>query len=130
MHDRHLHIELCYFSTPNYNGKAAKNHISEINYLLEEEMFHYFGLDIVDFLPLTTHLKYITVDNVFTVDVDYNSVLKFKEYLPTPLFKMMMAPFIHRQYANNIMYTLAPSLNEIDNVDLNHKFKYEEERQK
>ena len=130
MHDKELNIVVCYFSTPNYNGKAAKNHISEINYLLEEEMFNYFGLDIVDFLPLSAHLRFINMETIQQADISLNTVDKLRDYLPAPLFKIAMAPFIHRQYSNNIMYTLAPSLNDIDNIDLNHKFKYEEERQK
>ena len=39
LHNPKLNVEMCLFSTPNHNGSPAKNHISELSYKLEEEMY-------------------------------------------------------------------------------------------
>lgn len=90
------------FSTPNYNGKAAKNHISEINYLLEEELFDAFGFDIVYSQGLSCHKKFAA--NLSPADKAFYD--RLTKCLPMPLVKMILSSMLDRKYANNILYVL------------------------
>lgn len=109
MHNPNLNVECCYFSTPNFNGNAAHNHISEIRYSLEEELFDLYGLNIVDSQGLSAWKRYHKFENLsstFQNKIDKDLLEYLSDSLPDPLDKMMWGALLHRKYSNNILYTL------------------------
>lgn len=102
LHLENLNIEHCLFSTPNHNGSAAKNHVCEISYKLEEEMFDRFDIDVVSAQGLSTWKKFCTRENL---PVGANEP-KYLDNLPTPLVKMVWAAALPRQFSNNILYDI------------------------
>ena len=107
MHEPGLNVEACYFSTPNYNGSAAKNHISELHYTLQEEMFSCVGLKFTNAIGLSAWKKYHKKENVHTSIAEERTLDFLSNVLPAPLDKMMWGALLPRKYSNNIMYTLA-----------------------
>lgn len=109
MHNPKLSDCVCYFSTPNFNGNAAKNHISEINYALEEELFARFKLEVTAYQGLSAwkrYQKYENLSDTFKKNISDDLLGYLTFSLPDPLSKMIWGALLHRRYSNNIMYRL------------------------
>lgn len=108
-----LDIKFCLFSTPNYNGSAAKNHISELNYKLLEEMFDAAGIVVLSKTGLSAWTKYHDVEKIEPTEWRTEEVRRALEYLdgclPKPLRKMIWGALLPVEYSNNIMWALAKS---------------------
>ena len=102
LHNPKLNIECCLFSTPNHNGSPAKNHISELSYKLEEEMFDRYEIQIVSAQGLSVWKKFCIQDNLAP---GKNPPL-YTEYMPDALQKMIWGAALPRQFSNNILYSL------------------------
>lgn len=102
LHDSRLNVELCLFSTPNFNGSAAKNHICEISYKLEEEMFNRYDIHIQAAQGLSAWKKFCIPENL---EEGMQEPL-YTEYMPYPLQRMIWGAALPRQFSNNILYNL------------------------
>lgn len=76
-----FNVKACYFSTPNFNGNAANNHISELSYALEEEMFDRYDIQIVTAQGLSVYQKYCKTDYLD----DGNKAPLYLEQMPLPI---------------------------------------------
>lgn len=127
---RDTNVQHCWFSTPNFNGSAAKNHICEVNYLLLNEMFEASDLDVKNAIGLTTHLKYCDKAYLRDDNKQLDTHLLECTFLPRPVVKMIWANIIKPRYCNNILYKLQPSTTKDNSQDcLLHTYTYEGYRQ-
>jgi hypothetical protein len=118
-----FNIEDCYFSTPNFNGHAANNHISELSCDLLAEMFMRAGIKIKRKTGLSAWKKYWTTKRVHETDIvsdkpleysedledleDLENTLRYLEdCLPVPLMKMIWGALLCPEYSNNILWLL------------------------
>lgn len=127
---RNTNVQHCWFSTPNFNGSAANNHICEVNYALLNEMFEVNSLDVESAIGLTTHLKYC--DRVYLRDDNKQLDTRLLEctFLPRPVIKMIWANIIEPKYCNNVLYKLQPSaIKTISQDCLSYTYTYEGYRQ-
>lgn len=127
LHNPKLNIECCLFSTPNHNGSPAKNHISEISYKLEEEMFARFDIQIAQAQGLSAWKKFCKQENLATGF----SAPKYTEFMPDVLQKMIWAAALPRQFSNNILYSLTSTKDKLKEYDELRKepYKWGEYRQ-
>ena len=102
LHNPKLNVECCLFSTPNHNGSPAKNHISEISYMLEEEMFDRFDIQVAQAQGLSAWKKYCKKENL----AEGAAVPQYVEFMPAALQKMIWGAALPRQFSNNILYNL------------------------
>ena len=109
LHDANLNVEACYFSTPNHNGSPAKNHISELSYKLEEEMFDRYGISIKQAQGLSAWKKFHVASNLD----DGNPEPAYAKFMPDPLAKMIWGAALPRQFSNNILYNLTSTKSEL-----------------
>lgn len=102
-------VEVCFFSTPNFNGSAAKNHISELSSILLDEIIQKVGIRIVDKLGLSAWKKFHKLEYVGEA-ADTPAVQTVLDYLdkvlPLPLRKMVWGALLDANMSNNILYTL------------------------
>lgn len=103
MHEPGLNVEACFFSTPNHNGSPAKNHVSELSYILLEEMFSRYALDVCQAQGLSAWKKFHKQEFL----APGHNLPKYTEFLPEPLKKMVWGAALPRQFSNNILYNLS-----------------------
>lgn len=103
LHNPLFRIEACYFSTPNFNGSAANNHISELHYTLLEEMFERYDIKVVNAQGLSAWKKYCVQQNLGPGVNPPNNLAE----MPSAIQKMVWGYALHRKYSNNILYTIA-----------------------
>ena len=115
---------ILYFSTPNHNGSPAKNHISELSYRLQEEMFKAYDLNILNAQGLSAWKKFCKPENLPNQYACYIDL----SMLPSSLQKMVWGSMLPRQFSNNILYTLESGTAAITLQDKD-KFKWKEFRQ-
>ena len=127
LHNPKLNIECCLFSTPNHNGSPAKNHISEISYKLEEEMFARFDIQIAQAQGLSAWKKFCKQENL----APGFSAPKYTEFMPDVLQKMIWGAALPRQFSNNILYNLTSTKDKLKEYDELRKepYKWGEYRQ-
>lgn len=127
LHNPKLNVECCLFSTPNHNGSPAKNHISELSYKLEEEMFDRYGLIVCQAQGLSAWKKFCKPENIPAGQ----PVPQYTEFMPDALQKMIWGAALPRQFSNNILYNLASDKAELKPYDelRKDKFQWEEFRQ-
>lgn len=108
-----MNVEACFFSTPNFNGSAAKNHISELHCDLLQEMFDKAGVSVIDRLGLSSWQKFNKINNLPLDQQDLCGAQKIlnclDNYLPLPLRKMVWGALLDSSYSNNILWTLGKS---------------------
>lgn len=109
LHNPKLNVEMCLFSTPNHNGSPAKNHISELSYKLEEEMFDRYGLLIAQAQGLSAWKKFCVPSNL----APGSNPPLYTEFMPEPLQKMIWGAALPRQFSNNILYNLISDKSEL-----------------
>lgn len=105
LHDAKINVECCMFSTPNFNGSAARNHISELNYLLLEEMFERYSIRVLQAQGLSVWQKFWKAENLLPGNLRPN----YTDMMPLPLAKMLWGAALPRQFSNNILYFLESS---------------------
>lgn len=126
LHNPKLNVECCLFSTPNHNGSAAKNHISELSYKLLEEMFARYNIDICQAQGLSAWKKFCVQENLAPGHNKPNYV----DFMPDALQKMIWGAALPRQFSNNILYNLMGSGELGSYEELRNKpYQYEEYRQ-
>lgn len=127
LHNKNLNVQCCLFSTPNHNGSPAKNHISELSYILEEEMFDRYGILVAQAQGLSAWKKFHKKENI----ADGQPVPQYTDFMPEALSKMIWGAVLPRQFSNNILYNLLPSHEELKPYDelRKEKFKHGEYRQ-
>ena len=127
LHNSKLNVELCLFSTPNHNGSAAKNHISELSYKLLEEMFARYNLDICQAQGLSAWKKFCKPENI----TNGQPVPQYTKFMPDALAKMIWGAALPRQFSNNILYSLTSTKDALPAYDSirNNKYQWEEYRQ-
>lgn len=127
MHNPKLNVECCLFSTPNHNGSPAKNHISELSYKLEEEMFDRYGLLVCQAQGLSAWKKFCKPENIPAGQ----PVPQYTEFMPGALQKMIWGAALPRQFSNNILYNLMATAEPLKPYDelRKDKFQWEEFRQ-
>lgn len=126
MHEPGLNVECCMFSTPNHNGSPAKNHVSELSYLLLEEMFSRYGLAVCQAQGLSAWKKFHKQEFL----APGSNPPKYLEFMPSAIQKMVWGAALPRWYSNNILYNLmaAGPLGTYEQ-HRGQKFKFEEYRQ-
>lgn len=121
LHNPKLNIECCLFSTPNHNGSPAKNHISELSYKLEEEMFARFDIQVAQAQGLSAWKKFCKKENLAP---GCNSPL-YTDFMPDALQKMIWGAALPRQFSNNILYNLTAPKGELKDYEALRKEPYE-----
>ena len=121
LHNPKLNVECCLFSTPNHNGSPAKNHISELSYKLEEEMFTRFDIQIAQAQGLSAWKKFCVPENL----APGHNPPKYTEFMPDALQKMIWGAALPRQFSNNILYNLTSTKEELQPYDTLRKEPYE-----
>lgn len=109
LHNPKLNVECCLFSTPNHNGSPAKNHICEVSYKLEEEMFERYDLMICQAQGLSAWKKFCKQENL----APGVNPPQYVDFMPEPLQKMIWGALLPRQFSNNILYNLASGKSEL-----------------
>lgn len=102
MHEEGLYVKGCFFSTPNFDGKAAKNHVSELSYLLLEEMFSRYSLCVLQSQGLSAWTKFHQQKFL----PPGSNPPKYAELMPKPVRKMIWGAALPRKFSNNIIYNL------------------------
>lgn len=127
LHNPKLDVECCLFSTPNHNGSPAKNHISEISYKLEEEMFDRFDIDIIKAQGLSAWKKFCKPENLDSG----SSAPLYTELMPDPIKKMIWGAALPRQFSNNILYSLNATKSKLKEYEelIKEPYKWGEYRQ-
>ena len=113
LHCPKLNVECCMFSTPNFNGYPAKNHISELSWKLLEEMFSRYDIAIMQAQGLSAWKKYHKQEYL----APGTNPPKYAEFMPVPLQKMIWGAALPRKYSNNILYNLTAASNELKSYD-------------
>lgn len=128
LHNPKLNVEMCLFSTPNFNGSPAKNHICELSYALLEEMFLRYNLIVAQAQGLSAWKKYHKQEYL----APGTNPPKYADFMPSPVKKMIWGAALPRRFSNNILYNLmAHSQIKLGSYDemRNGAFKWEEFRQ-
>lgn len=121
LHNPKLNVEYCLFSTPNHNGSPAKNHISELSYKLEEEMFDRYGLLVCQAQGLSAWKKFCKPENIPAGQ----PIPQYTEFMPDALQKMIWGAALPRQFSNNILYSLKATTKPLKPYDELRKDKFQ-----
>jgi len=100
-------VEVCFFSTPNYNGSAAKNHICETHASLLEEIITKVGIQVVYKQGLSAWKKFHKLPSSHDTP-EVQDLIRCIQQLPTPLQKMVWGSILEPEQSNNILWTLKP----------------------
>lgn len=121
LHNPKLNVEYCLFSTPNHNGSPAKNHISELSYKLEEEMFDRYGLLVCQAQGLSAWKKFCKPENIPAGQ----PIPQYTAFMPDALQKMIWGAALPRQFSNNILYSLKATTKPLKPYDELRKDKFQ-----
>jgi 2-polyprenyl-3-methyl-5-hydroxy-6-metoxy-1,4-benzoquinol methylase len=118
---KETNVEVCYFSTPNFNGSAAKNHISELTAEILEEMLLKYEIKINKTTGLSAWKKFHKTD-IFESEETKVIMERLNNELPLPLLKMVWGALLPKEISNNILWELNTTGNDVpDSIEISEE---------